>query len=103
MLNERIPDLVLLDNVLPDENAPSICEYLASKERNRAVPVILLTATTDAGSLLGGLRAGAITYLTKPFDPKELLLMSERIAKLPVRQRDQQRSQMIATLSERRG
>lgn len=68
---ERVnPDLVILDLMLPDMTGEDICKVVRKKSR---VPIIMLTAKIDEGSIIEGLHIGADDYVTKPFSPRELM------------------------------
>ena len=64
------PDLVLLDIMMPGEDGLSLCRHLAE---TRQLPVILLTAKGEAMDRIIGLEIGADDYVTKPFEPRELV------------------------------
>jgi len=70
MLLESVPDLVLLDVMMPGEDGLSLCRHLAEA---RDVPVILLTARGEATDRIVGLEIGADDYVVKPFEPRELV------------------------------
>ena len=72
-VQERIPDMVLLDIMLPDEDGLSILKKLRATPETRRIPVILVTAKTTEIDKVKGLDSGADDYLTKPFSMKELL------------------------------
>jgi two-component system OmpR family response regulator len=65
-----LPDLVLLDIMMPGEDGLSLCRHLAE---SRAIPTILLTARGEAMDRIVGLEIGADDYVTKPFEPRELV------------------------------
>jgi putative two-component system response regulator len=67
------PDLILLDVEMPEMNGYEAIEQLKSDEKTAEIPVVFLTAKTDAGSELKGLTLGAIDYIYKPFSPPLLL------------------------------
>ena len=69
-LREEVPDLVLLDVMMPGEDGLSLCRHLVEA---RALPVILLTAKGEATDRVVGLEIGADDYVVKPFDPRELV------------------------------
>lgn len=69
-LREEMPDLVLLDVMMPGEDGLSLCRHLVEA---RALPVILLTAKGEATDRVVGLEIGADDYVVKPFDPRELV------------------------------
>ena len=72
-LEEIIPDLVLLDIMLPDEDGYKIVRKLRSNPKTRRVPVIMITAKTTEMDMVKGLDDGADDYICKPFSVMELL------------------------------
>jgi C4-dicarboxylate-specific signal transduction histidine kinase len=64
-----MPDLILLDLVMPHMDGFEICRKLKSDERTRDIPVIFVTATTDQTTESEGFKLGAVDYITKPFNP----------------------------------
>ncbi|MBV7412397.1 response regulator transcription factor [Dermabacteraceae bacterium TAE3-ERU5] len=64
------PDLILLDVMLPGMNGVEVCRRIRQQS---LVPIIMLTALTDTADVVEGLEAGADDYLTKPFEPEELV------------------------------
>ncbi|MBP3901562.1 MAG: response regulator, partial [Blautia sp.] len=66
-LGEIIPDLVLLDVMLPDEDGYKIVRRLRSDSRTRRIPVIMITAKTSEMDMVKGLDDGADDYIKKPF------------------------------------
>ena len=69
-------DLLILDVMMPGENGLSLTRSL---NEDKSVPVILLTARSEADARIAGLEAGADDYLAKPFDPRELVLRINNI------------------------
>ncbi|NLY42600.1 MAG: response regulator [Clostridiaceae bacterium] len=67
------PDLVLLDVVMPGLNGFEVCSILRDDESNNLMPIIMLTAKDKEEDKLRGLELGADDYITKPFNPRELL------------------------------
>ncbi len=72
-VNETLPDVVLLDWMLPGISGIQFARRLRSEERTRDLPIIMLTARGEELDKVAGLEAGADDYLTKPFSPRELL------------------------------
>src|SRR6266571_4769727 len=70
ILARRVPDLVVLDLMLPGEDGLSICRRLRARG---ATPILMLTAKNDDIDRIVGLELGADDYLGKPFNPRELL------------------------------
>lgn len=66
------PDLILLDLMMPDMNGVETCQRLKSDERFSSIPVIFLTASTETAHLQECFDAGAVDYVTKPFNAAEL-------------------------------
>jgi two-component system phosphate regulon response regulator OmpR len=69
-------DLIILDVMMPGESGLSLTETL---QKDKTTPIILLTAKAEAESRIAGLEAGADDYLSKPFDPRELVLRINNI------------------------
>ncbi|WP_044935322.1 response regulator transcription factor [Pseudobutyrivibrio sp. LB2011] len=72
ILEHNLPDLVLLDIMLPDENGFEIVRQLRSSEITATIPVIMVTAKTGEIDLVRGLETGADDYIKKPFSVMEL-------------------------------
>lgn len=72
-LQKTLPDLVILDLMLPDYDGFEICKYLKNDPRTAKIPIIMLTARGDETDKILGLEIGADDYLTKPFSPRELV------------------------------
>ena len=68
-----LPDLVLLDWMLPGQTGLALAKQFRAEARTRELPLIMLTARSDEADKISGLDAGADDYLTKPFSTKELL------------------------------
>jgi two-component system, OmpR family, phosphate regulon response regulator PhoB len=73
-LRRRIPDLVLLDVMLPDVSGTEVCRQIKSDPRTRHVPVVMLTAKGEEVDRVVGFELGADDYVTKPFSVRELVL-----------------------------
>ncbi len=72
-LNDFLPDLILLDIMLPDEDGLSILKKLRQDVKTRSLPVIMVTAKTTEIDKVKGLDSGADDYMTKPFGVMELI------------------------------
>ncbi len=68
-----LPDLILVDLMLPGIDGLDVCRALRSDDRTARIPVIMLTAKSDESDRVLGLELGADDYVTKPFSPRELL------------------------------
>ena len=76
---ETLPDLVLLDVMLPEVDGFAVCEYIRKNPRTARIPVLLVTACCTDLSRSIGLEAGATGYLTKPVSPRELVQQVEHV------------------------
>jgi two-component system phosphate regulon response regulator PhoB len=72
-IGDRLPDLVILDWMLPDRAGIELLRGLRADARTRELPVIMLTAKGAEGDRVAGLDAGADDYVVKPFSPRELI------------------------------
>lgn len=72
-LADRMPDLVLVDWMLPDMSGLELTRSLKKDDATRDVPIIMLTARAEEEDKIRGLEGGADDYITKPFSPRELL------------------------------
>ena len=73
LMREALPDLVVLDWMLPDVTGTAWARRLRSDARSKDIPIIMLTARAQEHDKVEGLESGADDYITKPFSPKELL------------------------------
>lgn len=73
MSNNVLPDLILLDWMLPDVSGLDFAKKLRRETRTKDIPIIMLTARTQESDKITGLDSGADDYITKPFSPRELL------------------------------
>ena len=71
ILNEHLPDLIILDLMLPDGDGIEICKLL--KEQYRKTPIIMLTAKDSVSDKVMGFESGADDYIVKPFETLELI------------------------------
>ncbi|MBU3916417.1 hybrid sensor histidine kinase/response regulator [bacterium] len=72
-----IPDLILLDIMMPKLDGFETCEKLKKAPATRDIPIIFLTAKTDTEDLIKGFQLGAVDYITKPFNSMELMARVE--------------------------
>ncbi|MCB1986484.1 MAG: phosphate regulon transcriptional regulator PhoB [Burkholderiales bacterium] len=73
MINNILPDLVLLDWMLPNSSGIEFARQLRRNTRTQTIPIIMLTAKVELEDKISGLEAGADDYITKPFSPRELI------------------------------
>lgn len=72
LVRDSLPDLLLVDWMLPGASGVELARRLRSDRRTQAIPIILLTARSEERDKLAGLEIGADDYITKPFSPREL-------------------------------
>lgn len=73
IINDKLPDLVLLDWMLPDISGVQFAQMLRQNDRTADLPLIMLTARSEESDKETGLNLGADDYVTKPFSPRELI------------------------------
>lgn len=73
MMNRELPALILLDLLMPQISGYEFLEHLKGDEKTRAIPVIIVSAVTDALNIQKTLDMGAVDYIEKPVDIKELV------------------------------
>ncbi|WP_320169127.1 response regulator [Maridesulfovibrio sp.] len=81
-IREECPELVFLDIMMPYMNGYEVCQAVREDERLAEVKIILLTAKGQEVDRKHGLELGAERYMTKPFDPDEILDVAKSILKL---------------------
>lgn len=91
-LDQALPDVALLDWMLPGQSGVQLAKQLRQDERSKDLPIILLTARSEDTDKEQGLNQGADDYLTKPFSPRELIA---RINALLRRRAPQKTSEII--------
>lgn len=78
-VQEKPPDLIILDIMLPDLDGLEVCRKLRQHDRSRRIPIIMLTARTEEIDRVVGFELGADDYVMKPFSPRELVLRVKSI------------------------
>ncbi len=93
----RLPDLIILDLMLPDRSGYDICRDLKANPRTKNIPIIMLTARSSEYNRVTGFECGVEDYVIKPFSPKELMLRVKAILARTAsqRSRDQADSKYI--------
>jgi signal transduction histidine kinase len=100
LAEREVPDVVLLDVMMPEMDGFAVCARLRADPRLAHVPVLMLTALDDRESLLSGLRAGADDFISKPFDSTELRARLRTITRLNrFRQLYEDRGQLEAAVT----
>jgi PAS domain S-box-containing protein len=85
---EYLPDLILLDVILPDTDGFEICKKLKDNILTRQIPVIFVSAINDEAFKIKGFQSGGIDYVSKPFYPKELLSRVQTHLKISMLQQE---------------
>jgi two-component system phosphate regulon response regulator PhoB len=94
-IRQRVPDLVVLDLMLPDLSGTEVCRQIMASPRTRHVPVLMLTARTDEVDRVVGFEVGADDFVTKPFSVRELVLRVRAILRRgAAAEADQEREQV---------
>jgi two-component system, OmpR family, alkaline phosphatase synthesis response regulator PhoP len=70
---KELPDLIVLDLLLPTVDGLEVCRVLKADAATRAIPIVMLTAKSEEADIVAGLELGADDYVTKPFAPRVLL------------------------------
>jgi len=73
VIRDALPDLMVLDWMLPGESGVQLARALRTDPRTKGLPIIMLTARAEESDKISGLDAGADDYMTKPFSPRELI------------------------------
>jgi DNA-binding response OmpR family regulator len=96
---EQVPDVILLDVMMPGLDGWRVAEYLLEDERTNEIPIIFLTARAEFRDRARGLDIGGVDYVTKPFNPLELApLVRELLARIERGERDVLRGEKLAAL-----
>lgn len=95
LINNQLPDLILLDWMLPQTSGVQFVGQLRADSRTRELPIILLTARSEDVDKETGLNQGADDYITKPFSPRELVARVNAL----LRRRAPQKTENIIRLS----
>jgi DNA-binding response OmpR family regulator len=89
-IRERLPDLILLDVMMPHMDGYEVCRQLKANERSRDIPVIFISALHELFDKITAFTAGGVDYITKPFEAKEVLARVHTHLTLRQLQRDLQ-------------
>lgn len=79
MVQEQLPDLIILDWMIENVSGIEICRQLRKQNETASVPIVMLTARGEEDDRIRGLKTGADDYLTKPFSPRELIARAEAV------------------------
>ena len=86
-IRSRLPDLVLLDLMLPGIDGLEVCKILKTDPGTQAIPVVMLTAKGEESDIVTGLELGADDYITKPFSPKVLIARVRTVLRRKTREK----------------
>jgi twitching motility two-component system response regulator PilH len=75
---EQHPDLIVLDVILPKRNGYQVCRQLKQAPATKGIKIIMVTGKTQDSDRFWGIKQGADEYITKPFEPRQLLASIER-------------------------
>ena len=95
----EIPDVILLDVMMPGLDGWRVAEELLEDDRTRGIPIIFLTARAEFRDRARGLDIGGVDYVTKPFNPLDLApLVRELLVRIDRGERDELRGEKLAEL-----
>ncbi|NQT90480.1 MAG: response regulator [Candidatus Omnitrophica bacterium] len=80
-IKELKPDLVILDITMPKMHGYDVCRLAKANEETRDIPIIMLTAHAQKKDIEEAMESGADTFISKPFEPKDLLEKIEKLLK----------------------
>ncbi len=100
VISRDLPDLVLLDIMMPEMDGFEVLARLRSDPVTKKLPIIMLTARTDDKDIFEGWKRGADEYVTKPFDPRQLVDTIRTVLSKSLEERIEERSQHIESLLE---
>jgi DNA-binding response OmpR family regulator len=96
-----VPDVILLDVMMPGLNGWQVAEELLEDERTQGIPIVFLTARAELRDRARGLDAGGLDYVTKPFNPIELAsLVRDVLDRVARGERDELRREKISELRD---
>ena len=92
---EQVPDLIISDIMMPEMDGLGLSKALAENALTSHIPLILLTARVGQAEKIKGLETGAVEYLAKPFDPKELLIRIHNLTQKTIAMRERFSKQVV--------
>lgn len=96
LIKQELPDLVILDLMLPELDGISVCKQLRSDAQTKSIPIIILTAKSEEADRVLGLEMGADDYVVKPFSMRELLARVKSVLKRTTIERKATESRILA-------
>jgi two-component system alkaline phosphatase synthesis response regulator PhoP/two-component system response regulator VicR len=97
---EGAPDMVLLDIMMPEMDGFEVLARLRNDPATKKLPIIMLTARTDDKDIFEGWRRGADEYVTKPFDPRDLVETIRTVLSRSMEERLEERAHHVESLLE---
>lgn len=98
MIRGEVPELIILDLMLPDIDGLQVCRMVKSDTRTAHIPIVMLTAKSEDADIVTGLELGADDYITKPFSPRVLLARIRAVLRRDNRESGEERA--IITISD---
>ena len=99
MARAEIPDVILLDVMMPGLDGWRVAEELLDDDRTATIPIVFLTARAELRDRARGIDLGGVDYVTKPFNPVELApLVRELLARVEAGERDEVRREKLSEL-----
>jgi DNA-binding response OmpR family regulator len=97
----ELPDVILLDVMMPGRNGWEVAEELLADDRTSGIPIVFLTARAEVKDRAKGIDLGGVDYVTKPFNPVELApLVRDLVQRVEGGERDELRREKFAELRE---
>jgi DNA-binding response OmpR family regulator len=101
LARRELPDVILLDVMMPGLDGWQVAAELLEDERTRGIPIIFLTARAELRDRVRGLDVGGVDYVTKPFNPVELAsLVTDLLERVARGERDELRREKLAELRQ---
>lgn len=100
-VRERLPDVILLDVMMPVLDGWQVLRALKENDRTRDIPVVMLTALAEEKNIIQGHLQGAVRYITKPFEVRSLVTTVEEALQEPDQEELDRRKQRVRTLLQR--
>ena len=75
------PDLIILDVIMPKKNGFQVCRDLKKDDNYKQIPIVLVTSKSQESDKFWGMKQGADEYITKPFEPNDLLKIVKKLLK----------------------
>lgn len=100
----ELPDLILLDINMPEMNGYELCRRIKELDRSRRIPIIFISALDDVNDKVKGFESGGVDYITKPFEPAEVLArVASHLSLCQLRQQLEEKNQLLQQeIGERR-